>query len=75
LVQPLEKNGCDRGNAEYYCEVLEKCVWIHQSAAGIMCGSSPIPVHWGTTIGRSELSGRQGAENKKGHRSVAFFLL
>jgi hypothetical protein len=49
LVQPLEQNRCDGGNAEYYCEVLEECMWIHQSAAGVMRGSSPIFGRPGTT--------------------------
>jgi hypothetical protein len=55
LVQPLEKDRGDGGNAEYYCEILEERVWIHQSAAGVMCGSSPICAHSGTTILPSEL--------------------
>jgi hypothetical protein len=55
LVQPLEQDRCDGANAEYYCEILEECMWIHQSAAGVMCGSSPICAHSGTTILPSEL--------------------
>jgi hypothetical protein len=78
LVQPLEKNRCDRSNTEYYCEILEECMWIHQSAAGVMCGSSRIFGRSGTTIAASELFSVAAvispvAQNKKGHRSVAFF--
>jgi hypothetical protein len=50
LVQPLEEDRCDGGNAENYCEILEECMWVHQSAAGVMRGSSPISERSGTTI-------------------------
>jgi hypothetical protein len=55
LVQPLEEDRCDGGNAEYYCEILEEYMWIHQSAAGVMRGSSPNSGRSGTTILPSEL--------------------
>jgi hypothetical protein len=55
LVQPLEEHCCDGGNAEYYCEILEERVWVHQPAAGVMRGSSPISGQSGTTILPSEL--------------------